>query len=105
LFRSNVCDACFLKHFQVPNNIKYDGETNPIVWLEDYRLACRVGGADKDLFIVQFLPIYLADTARAWLNHMPRNSIECWEGLREIFTGNFQGTYQQSGSHWDLKGC
>jgi hypothetical protein len=48
-----------------------------------------VGGADNNLFIIQFLPIYLADTARAWLDHLPRNSIECWEGLREIFTGNF----------------
>jgi hypothetical protein len=35
-------DACFLKHFQVPNNVvKYDGKTNPVIWLKDYRLAWR----------------------------------------------------------------
>jgi hypothetical protein len=52
-FRSNVHDACFPKHFWVPNNIvKYDDRTNPSIWLEDYRLACRAGGADDDLFII-----------------------------------------------------
>jgi hypothetical protein len=52
-----VCDACFPKCFRAPNNIaKYDSKTNPNVWLEDYRLACRASGADSDLFIIQFLP-------------------------------------------------
>jgi hypothetical protein len=54
-------DACFMKCFRAPNNIvKYDDKTNPNVWLEDYCIACRVGGADDDLFIIQFFPIYLA---------------------------------------------
>jgi hypothetical protein len=73
-----VCDACFPKCFRAPNNIaKYDSKTNPSVWLEDYWLACRANGADSDLFIIQFLPIYLVDTSRAWLNHLHRNSIVC----------------------------
>jgi hypothetical protein len=40
------------------------------MWLEDYRLACRVDRVDDDLFIIQLLPIYLADSARAWLYHL-----------------------------------
>jgi hypothetical protein len=100
-----VCDACFPMHFRAPNNIiKYDGKTNPSVWLEDYRLTCRAGGVDSDLFIIQFLPIYLANTSRAWFDHLPRNSIDHWEDLKEISTGNFQGTYVQPGNRWDLKG-
>jgi hypothetical protein len=80
---------CFPKCFRAPNNVvKYDGKTNPSVWLEDYHLACRVGESDDDLFIIEFLPNYLADTARAWLDHLPRNSIDCWEDLKEIFTSN-----------------
>jgi hypothetical protein len=64
--------ACFPNRFWVHNNIvKYDDKTNPSVWLEEYCLACRAGGADSDLFIIQFLPIYLADTSRAWLDHFP----------------------------------
>jgi hypothetical protein len=65
-FRSNVRDACFPKHFWAPSNIpKYDGKTNPSVWLEDYRLACWMGGADNDLSIIQFLPIYLDYMSKA----------------------------------------
>jgi hypothetical protein len=85
-----VRDAWFPKHFWAPNDIiKYDGKTNSIVWLEDYHLMCQVGGVDSDMFFIQSLPIYLANTSRAWFNHLPRNSIDCWEDLKEIFTGNF----------------
>jgi hypothetical protein len=82
-FGRNVHHACFPMHFRAPNNvIKYDGKTNPSVWLEDYYLTCRAGRADDNPFIIQFLPIYLADTTRAWLDHFPRNSIDCWEDRR-----------------------
>jgi hypothetical protein len=57
------------------------------------------------LFIIQFLPIYVVDMARAWLDHLPRNTIDSWEDLKEIFTGNFQGTYVQLSNPCDLKGC
>jgi hypothetical protein len=81
---------CFPKRFQAPNNIvKYDGKTNRSIWLEGYHLACRAGRVDDDLFIIQFLPIYLADTTRAWLDHLPRNSIDYWQDLKDIFTGYF----------------
>jgi hypothetical protein len=33
------------------NIAKYDGKTNPSVWLEDYCLTCSAGGANDDLFI------------------------------------------------------
>jgi hypothetical protein len=60
-----VHDVCFPRRFHVPNNIiKYDSKTNPSVWLEDYHVACRAGGADDELFIIQFLPIYLTDMSR-----------------------------------------
>jgi hypothetical protein len=43
--------------------VKYDGETNPSVWLEDYRLACHNGGASDDLFVIKSIPLYLANLA------------------------------------------
>jgi hypothetical protein len=58
---------------------------------------------NNDLFIIQFLPIYLADSARAWLDHLPRDIIDSWEDLKEIFTDNFHGTYVQPNNPWDLK--
>jgi hypothetical protein len=39
-----------------------------------------------NLFMVQFLLIYLADSARAWLDHLLRN-------------------FMHPGYSWDLKGC
>jgi hypothetical protein len=48
---------------------------NPSLWLEDYRLACRAGGANSDYFIIRNLPLFLADSARTWLEHLPSNRI------------------------------
>jgi hypothetical protein len=57
-FGHRVQKAPFPPHFQLPNNIaKYIGETNPAIWFEDFWLACQVGGADDDYFIIQYLPI------------------------------------------------
>jgi hypothetical protein len=98
-----VCDTCFSKRFWASNNVvKYNGKTNLSGWVENYCPACRV---DDDMFIIQFLPIYLADAAKAWLDHLPKNTINSWEDLKEIFIGHFQGTYVRSGNPWDLKCC
>jgi hypothetical protein len=55
----------------------------------DYRLACQAGGVDSDEFIICNLPLYLTESARTWLDHLPPNNIESWEDLREVFIGNF----------------
>jgi hypothetical protein len=96
----------FLRCFQVPGNIiKYDSKTNPSVWLEDCCLTCRAGRVNDDLFFIQFLPLYLVNSARAWLDHLPKNVISGWDDLQEIFTSNFQGMYVRPSNPWDLKGC
>ena len=84
---------------------KYGGETDPGLWLQDYCLVCLMGGAESDAFIIRNLLLYLADSARTWLEHLPADKIACWEDLREIFLGNFQGTYECPGNSWDLKNC
>jgi hypothetical protein len=43
---------------QTPGIMNYTGEPNPNHWLGDYRLACHVGGADCDNFIIWTLPLY-----------------------------------------------
>jgi hypothetical protein len=81
-FGSVVCDACFPRRFSAPGYVvKYNGKTNPSDWLEDYHLSCRVGGVNDDLFLIQFLPLYLADSVRAWLDHLPRNIVSTWDDL------------------------
>jgi hypothetical protein len=75
------------------------------VWLEDYRLACHTGGATDNLFVIKNLPLYLGDSARTWLEHLPQDKIHDWTDLRPVFVGNFQGTYMRPGKQWKLRNC
>ena len=89
-FGRHILNAAFPLRYRPPTNIpKYSRETNPGLWLEDYRLACQAGGASDDNFIIRNLPLFLADSARAWLEHLPSNAIQSWADLMEIFVGNF----------------
>jgi hypothetical protein len=81
------------------------GETDPRVWLNDYRLACQLGGATTDEVIIRNLPLHLADSARTWLEHLPANRIHNWDDLVRTFVGNFQGTYVRPRNSWDLRAC
>ena len=50
--------------FRVPQNIiKYSVNSIPAVWLEDFHLVYQVGSTDEDLFIIQYLLLYLAESA------------------------------------------
>jgi hypothetical protein len=81
--------VAFLPRYHSPTNIpKYSGETNPRLWLEDYRLACQAGDADSDYFIISNLPLFLADSVQTWLEHLPPNQIQSWADLKEVFVGN-----------------
>ena len=73
------------------------------LWLEDYRLACRASDAVSDDFVIRNLLLFLADLARTWLEHLPPNCVLSWVDLKQIFVGNFQGTYTRPGNPWDLK--
>jgi hypothetical protein len=85
--------------------VKYNGETDPRVWLNDYRLACQLGGATSDEVIIRNLPPHLADSTRTWLEHLPASQIHNWDDLVRTFVGNFQGTYVHLGNSWDLRSC
>ena len=94
-FGRHILNAAFPPRYRPPTNIpKYSGETNPGLWLEDYRLTFQAGGANDDDFIIRNIPL---------LEHLPSNAIQSWVDLREIFVGNFQGTYKRPGNPWDLK--
>jgi hypothetical protein len=82
---------------------RYDGDTNPSVWLEDYWIACHDGGATDDLFVIKNLPLYLGDSVHTWLLHLQRDKINDWTDLRRVFIGNFQGTYIRPGKQWELR--
>jgi hypothetical protein len=102
-FSRAIRRAPFPTRFRTPTTItKYSRETRPELWLADYRLACHLGGMDDDNLIIRNLPLFLSDTARAWLEHLPPGQISNWDNLIQAFAGNFQGTYVRPGNSWDL---
>jgi hypothetical protein len=106
VFSQEIRTASFPQRFRQPTSIdKYTGETNPRVWLNDYHLACQLGGAITDEVIIRNLPLHLADSARMWLEHLPPSQIHNWDNLVRTFVGNFQGTYVRPGNSWDLRAC
>jgi hypothetical protein len=106
VFSREIRAAAFPQRFRQPSTIvKYNGETDPRVWLNDYRLACQLGGATSDEVIIRNLPLHLGDSARTWLEHLPASQIHNWDDLVRTFVGNFQGTYVRPGNSWDLRSC
>jgi hypothetical protein len=106
VFSREIRTATSPQHFRQPTTIfKYNGETDPRVWLNDYRLACQLGGATSDEVIIRNLPLHLADSARTWLEHLPASQIHNWDDVVRTFVGNFQGTYVRPGNSWDLRSC
>ena len=51
------------------------GETNLGLRLKDYWLAYQVSGAVSDDFFIRHLPLFLADSAQTWLEHLPANCV------------------------------
>ena len=45
------------------------------MWLKDYRLAYQAGGAASDDVIIPNLPLFLADSALIWLEHLLPNCV------------------------------
>jgi hypothetical protein len=106
VFSREIRAAAFPQSFCQPTTIvKYNGETDPRVWLNDYRLACQLGGATSDEVIIRNFPLHLGDSARTWLEHLPASQIHNWDDLVRTFVGNFQGTYVRPGNSWDLCCC
>ena len=63
VFSQEIRTAPFPPHFRQPTTlVKYSGETDPAVWLNDYRLVCQLGGATDNAVIIRNLPLHLADS-------------------------------------------
>ena len=94
VFSREIRTAPFPPCFRQPTTlVKYSGETDPALWLNDYHLAWQLGGAMDDAVIIRNLSLHLADSTWTWLEHVPANQIHNWDNLVKIFMGNFQGTY------------
>jgi hypothetical protein len=90
VFSREIRMTSFPQRFRQPTTItKYSGKTDPQVWLNDYRLACQLGGSTTNAVIIRNLPLHLADLARTWIEHLPPSQIHSWNDLVRTFVGNF----------------
>ena len=55
---------------------------NPGLWLKDYWLTCWADGAVSDDFVIRNLPLFLANSTRTWLEHLPPNYVQSWADLK-----------------------
>jgi len=62
-----------LRFRQLTTLVKYTGEIDPALWLNDCRLACQLGNVMDDAVIIRNLPLHLTDSTRTWLEHLPVN--------------------------------
>ena len=55
--------------------------------------------------MIQYLPIYLTDSTRNWLNNLREGTIKRWADLEKAFCNHFEGAYTKPGTSWDLLEC
>jgi hypothetical protein len=76
VFSREIRTTAFPQRFCQPTTIvKYNRETDPRVWLNNYHIACQLSEATSDEVIIRNLPVHLADSARTWLEHLVASQI------------------------------
>lgn len=69
-FSDKIIVRPFLSNFKITNGDKYDGDTDPAIWISDCIFAIQVANGD-DYHVVKHLPLMLKGLARAWLPTLP----------------------------------
>jgi hypothetical protein len=64
----------------------------------------EVAGGSNTTKVVYF-PMALEPAPLTWLESLPRDSIDSWEGLKKVFIDNFQGAITRAGTRHDLAQC
>jgi hypothetical protein len=75
---------------------KYDGTTNPSMFLQVYVTAITSAGGNTAVMATYF-HVTLSGPARTWLMNLAPGSIYSWEELCARFVANFASAYQQHG--------
>jgi hypothetical protein len=84
-----------------PNIQKYDGRSDPNIWLSTYYVAIKAAGGNID-HMAAYFPLVMGDTLSLWLNNLPAGSITSWANLSQAITSNFKATYNHPGNAFNL---
>jgi hypothetical protein len=84
-----------------PNIQKYDGRSDPNIWLSTYYVAVKAACGNFD-HMAAYFPLVMGDALSLWLNNLPAGSITSWADLFQAFTSNFQVTYNRPGNAFNI---
>lgn len=83
-----IQDAAFLPRFKPPTIRPYDGESNPLQFLDVYSTAIRAAGGGPTEMCSLF-PLALTGMAQTCFYNLQKNSVHSWERLQEVFIAIF----------------
>jgi hypothetical protein len=83
-----------------PNIQKYDGRFDPKIWLLTYYVAFKAASGNFD-HMAAYFPLVM-DAQSLWLNDPRVGSITSWAKLSQVFTSNFQTTYNHPDNTFNL---
>jgi hypothetical protein len=76
---------------------KYDGPSDPSMWLKIYSIAARASGGNED-HMARYFPLVMGKAPLLWLDNLPTECITSWAMLSRLFTTNYQATYNRPGN-------
>jgi hypothetical protein len=85
----------------VPNIQKYDGRSDPNIWLSTYYVTVKAAGGNFD-HMAAYFPLVMGDAPSLWINNLRAGSITSWTDLSQAFTSNYQATYNCPGNSFNL---
>jgi hypothetical protein len=85
-----------------PNIQKYDGRSDPNIWLLTYYVAVKAA-CDSFDHMAAYFSLVMGDAPSLRLNNLLAGSIMSWADLSQAFTSNFQATYNHPRNGFNLE--
>jgi hypothetical protein len=73
---------------------KYNGRSDPSIWLKMSRIAACASGGNED-HMAGYFPLVMGKAPLLWLDNLLVECITSWETLSWLFTTNYQATYNR----------
>jgi hypothetical protein len=96
------CYVVWPDKFRPGIGVRYDGTSNPVLFLQLYVIAVQAAHGDQRV-MANWFPMALKDAPRTWLMNLPHESVTSWKDLCRQFVANFMPTYERPATKNDLK--
>jgi hypothetical protein len=95
-FSQHLTTIRYPKDFK-PATEKYDGRSDPSIWLKMYNITARASRGNED-HMAGYFPLLIGKAPLLWLDNLPAECITSWATLSRLFTTNYQATYNRPGN-------